>query len=460
MRSAVATILCLAILVVASSAQAAQRHASPTGAGTACSEAEPCLLKEAITNAKGNDEVIVGTGTHPLTEPIFTDPVAPNLYIHGELNGPMPQIAVSGTVNAIGPTAVGVRFAYLDISNTTPGGFAVSCSTAGSIERVRATATGAGARAILAMDDCEVRDSIARAKEGGLAIFATTGKAGYTTVLRNVTAIATGAGSKGMFAFCTLCGPPGSIVDAKNGIFDGAVADLEGSSASGGAQVRVSNSNFDLAKVDGEKIVDEGGNQSAPPLFVDAANGDYREAAGSPTIDAGTNNLLGATDFEGNPRTVGAAADIGAFEFVPPVQPPPPPVPPGEIQSLTTSPRVFRAVNAGGAILSAKKKARAPIGTTVTYTLSAAAAVSFTVERKVSGRRVGKRCVKKTKANATKKRCPLFKPVKGGFSHTGAVGENRFRFSGRLAKALAPGSYRLTGKTSASSRAANFRIVR
>src|SRR5829696_9066712 len=93
----------LVALALAPAAQAAQRYASPTGAGTFCSEAIPCSLRDAIEKAKSNDEVIVGTGTHPLTEPIFTDPTAPNLYIHGQLDGPMPRIAVSGTVNAIGP---------------------------------------------------------------------------------------------------------------------------------------------------------------------------------------------------------------------------------------------------------------------------------------------------------------------------------------------------------------------
>jgi hypothetical protein len=60
-------------------------------------------------------------------------------------------------------------------------------------------------------------------------------------------------------------------------------------------------------------------NQSAAPLFVDAAGDDLHEAAGSPTIDAGaTDPANGATDLDGNPRTIGPATDIGAYEFIPP----------------------------------------------------------------------------------------------------------------------------------------------
>ena len=45
------------------------------------------------------------------------------------------------------------------------------------------------------------------------------------------------------------------------------------------------------------------------PLFVDAAKGDYREAAGSPTIDAGAaDQLAGSLDLAGNARILGVGA--------------------------------------------------------------------------------------------------------------------------------------------------------
>ena len=52
------------------------------------------------------------------------------------------------------------------------------------------------------------------------------------------------------------------------------------------------------------------------PGFVDAANGDYRLASGSPCIDAGDNAYVTtATDLAGNARIANGTVDIGCYEY-------------------------------------------------------------------------------------------------------------------------------------------------
>lgn len=86
------------------------------------------------------------------------------------------------------------------------------------------------------------------------------------------------------------------------------------------------------------------GNISADPLFV--GSGDFHLRAGSPAIDAGSSSApdLPTTDLDGNPRIVGAAVDMGAYEAGP--APAAPPV-------LTVSPTAvsFGTVHIGSSVL-------------------------------------------------------------------------------------------------------------
>ncbi len=115
----------------------------------------------------------------------------------------------------------------------------------------------------------------------------------------------------------------------------------------------------------------------------------------------------------------------------------------------------FRAAGRGPSLL-----ARAKVGTRVTYSLSRATPVTFKVQRRRGGRKVGKKCKKPTRKNRRRKRCNL--TLKGSFVDSGTAGANSIGFTGRLrGRKLRPGRYLLVarpagGKTSR----AGFRIVR
>jgi parallel beta-helix repeat protein/YD repeat-containing protein len=84
----------------------------------------------------------------------------------------------------------------------------------------------------------------------------------------------------------------------------------------GGATVNAYNNDFDPVKVSGT-FTNAYSNINVDPLFVDAANGDYHLAVGSPCIDSGKDSApsLPLTDFEGDGRVLGIAVDIGADEY-------------------------------------------------------------------------------------------------------------------------------------------------
>jgi hypothetical protein len=53
------------------------------------------------------------------------------------------------------------------------------------------------------------------------------------------------------------------------------------------------------------------------PLFTNPAQGDFHLQPQSPAIDTGSPANAPAVDFADTPRPVGAAVDIGAYEFTP-----------------------------------------------------------------------------------------------------------------------------------------------
>jgi len=103
----------------------------------------------------------------------------------------------------------------------------------------------------------------------------------------------------------------------------------------------------------------------------------------------------------------------------------------------------------------------------VRYTLSEAGRVKFSVERKATGRKVGRRCLRPRRSNRSRRRCTRWVKLRGTFSVNGRAGRNAFTFRGRLRRrALRRGTYRFGSRASdgagnrSSLKRKGFKIVR
>ncbi len=121
-------------------------------------------------------------------------------------------------------------------------------------------------------------------------------------VLRNSTAISGGVGY--------YQGEDGS--SAVNSAFEGAETDLGGNGRTGSISSSMWLTEANMGSVLVSKQV------AARGTWVNAAAGDFRPTSASASVDAGTNTgvAIGELDLNGNLRTLGAATDIGAFEYV------------------------------------------------------------------------------------------------------------------------------------------------
>jgi outer membrane protein assembly factor BamB len=132
------------------------------------------------------------------------------------------------------------------------------------------------------------------------------------------------------------------------------------------------------------------------------------------------------------------------------------------IRSAHTGKKAARAAQA-------RRRRRAPVGTTFFFSVNEAAAVRFSFLQSTRGRRVGKRCLapaRQRRATSRFRSCTrTVTAAKLGF--TAAPGANEVRFEGRISRArrLRPGRYALVitatnGSASASARALHFTIVK
>lgn len=117
-----------------------------------------------------------------------------------------------------------------------------------------------------------------------------------------------------------------------------------------------------------------------------------------------------------------------------------------------------------GGLRISRSSFRAGSRVTVSYRLSAPATVRLRVERRLAGRRNGRRCAAARRSQRGARRCERFRALRGKSTHAGDAGANTVSFSGRLrGRLLAPGRYRLRIDVEGQTRggaAVAFRIVR
>ncbi len=324
-RLAVAASVGVVGLLSAGSASAAVRYASPasSSASAACAQATPCPLASAITSATPGDEIVINPGAYTISTPLVTpNPVA----IHGAASQPAPVLTVAGSMVKDGlNVGSGSFITHVEFVNLAATVDSLDLSGAVGDDLVvrdqGPTASGGNhppaAVDLLAAPGTVLRNSSvyvsAPGKSGLLVRPAKSLSANDGASIANVTVVAAAgtAGTTGVQSTLTA-----STATLTNVIARGVVNDLLGATQAG---LVVDHSNFRPSASLG--YTDAGANQSAEPAFVDRAAGNLREAAGSPTIDAGAPAGAGTLDPDGNPRTLGAATDIGAFEYVPPAPP-------------------------------------------------------------------------------------------------------------------------------------------
>lgn len=328
----------LALLAALPSAAVAAttRFASPLGSGSTCTTGSPCLITTALSGAASGDTVVLAgnEGTYGAPgAPIATELRMENgVSMQGTAGQPMPQIYSERSGAAWAIRMEGGNGQKLSgIAIHLKGGAVAAVHANATVERVLALAPESTAGCD-AGPGVTLIDSVCSGLNG---IFDSVGGAGshFELTLRNDTLIGT---QKGLVLLAAVGGL--AHISAFNTIVHGATTDIEASQSSPATVVvDLDHSNYASIKSEGGAAVTaagSGANQTALPLFANAAANDFRQTANSPTVDSGANEAAnGLLDLGGNGRTLAARipcpaiTDIGAYEFAggPATCPPSPP---------------------------------------------------------------------------------------------------------------------------------------
>lgn len=313
---------CAALLGPASALAGKTYFAAPSGGKSICSEKEPCTINKAVEEvAEAGDNVILAPGTYT--------PLASGLTI--------PEgITVGGSVGAAASTILVPSAAIVTNGDgatlhdlTITGKFGLSLRENGSAERIVVSYSGKSSSGCGIHQGAVLRDSVCWAHDGSTAgaILAESYEPHGVITLDNVTAVNSDSSATAIYALADGAGGELTL-NATNVIAVGNQhPDVEALRQGGGVSTTVvlTHSNFDEIEQEppAELVTSPGtnGNQTAPPVFVNAAIGDFHELFPSPTIGAGlVDPAIGAFDLDGRARTQPGCdgtqfTDIGAYQL-------------------------------------------------------------------------------------------------------------------------------------------------
>ncbi len=304
----------------AAQASAAARIVSPTGASAGpCTEAAPCNLAAGLAAAAPADEVVLRPGEYGITTPVA---LGDGITLRGR------DGAAATSIEFTSSLLVGnARLADLSLVTTTAqplslgnGAIAERLNVTAVVASGSATGVRMGAGALL-------RDSVVRATgtTGSIAVLAGSPVESRRAELRNVSAVATGAGSYGLYVNVLTGNPVAYTMRVRNALVRGVQRDVAVLGL-GNQRLEIGSSAFrpSVSDVPAGQVTDLGDNIAAEPSLFAFPN-DLHQLRTSPTVDRGTiDPLVGDTDIDGQPRIAGTGPDIGADEYPGPFAPPAP----------------------------------------------------------------------------------------------------------------------------------------
>lgn len=297
-------LVALAGIHPASAATARTWHVAAGGTGDACTPSQPCGILSAFTQAQDGDTVLIGSGT-------YGSPAAP-------LTQTLGSASKSLTVRGVGRTKPVIY------SASATQGLLLDGATPSSVSWLRLIYSGGEYPAVIFGGTADRID-----------VLSLTGNACQFsgTMTNSVCSSRVGSGiyisgsptlinddflsdaSCAVYAFGYNFSP---VINIRNSIASGANGcDIKGEIGDGLSTVTYN--------VDHSQYVDEVGSVTfnntadvvSAPSFVDRIDGDLREAAAAGSIDRGSNAAPhGSIDLAGNPRVLGSAVDIGAYEHL------------------------------------------------------------------------------------------------------------------------------------------------